>query len=94
MRAYVERNPTAHVQRRPLSTYLLASVFPVVFACLLILAAPGAWRAMQAIGETHPTLASCAAITDSAGRLACYDQVEKDAMRPPAKGANALLASH
>jgi hypothetical protein len=66
----------------------------VVVAGFLILAAPGAWRAVQATAEAHPTLASCAAITDSVGRLACYDQFEKDAMRPPAKGANALLASH
>jgi len=94
MRAYVERNPTARFDRRPLSTCLLASVLPLVFASFLLLTAPLVWRALQDAGTTSLTLASCAAITDNANRLACYDRFERDAMRPPAKGANALFASH
>ena len=94
MHAYIERARTARTESRPLSAGLLASALVIVVASLLLLAAPVAWRAMQGIGEAHPTLAGCAAITDSVGRLACYDRLEKEAMRPPAKGANALFASH
>ena len=94
MHAYLGRHRATRIESRPLSACLLASALVVIVASFLILAAPVVWRAMQATGETHPTLAGCAAITDSVGRLACYDQFEKDAMRPPAKGANALLASH
>ena len=93
MHAYLERDRTARLESRPLSACLLASALVVVVASLLLLAAPVAWRAMQGIGEA-PTLAQCAAMTDSTGRLACYDRLEKDAMRQPAKGANALFASH
>ena len=94
MQAYLERRPTARLDRRPLSTCLLASVLPLVFASFLLLAAPVIWRAIQGAEEAHPTLAACATIADNANRLACYDRVEKDAMRPPAKGANALSALH
>ncbi len=95
MRTHVsERNPAARFDRRPLSTCLLASVLPLVFASFLLLTAPVVWRALQDPGPTYPTLASCAAITDSTNRLACYDRFEKDALRAPAKGANALFASH
>lgn len=93
MHATLERGRIARIERRPLSACLLASALVVLVTSSLVLAAPVAWRAMQGSAEA-PTLAQCAAITDNTGRLACYDQLEKDAMRPPAKGANALFASH
>jgi hypothetical protein len=93
MRAYLDRERAAF-KDRPLSACLLASVLPLVFASFLLLTAPVVWRAMQGINVAHPTLAACAAIIGSVDRLACYDRFEKDAMRPPAKGANALFASH
>ena len=94
MHASLERHRAARIESRPLSACLLASALVVVVASLLMLAAPVAWRAMQGIDDAHPTLAQCAAITGNADRLACYDSFPNDATRQPAKGANALYASH
>lgn len=94
MNAYLERDRTARLESRPLSACLLASALVVVIASLLMLAVPTIWPALETASEAPPTLAQCAAMTVNADRLACYDRFEKDAMRPPAKGANALFASH
>ena len=78
------------VQRRPLSATLLVAALAVVAAALITLIAPIAWTAARIALETRqPTLTQCAMLPADGERLACFDQLGKQALRPPAKGAYA-----
>ena len=73
-----------------LSTFLLAAALSVVAAASLVLLAPIAWSAVKAaLQAPYPTLAQCAMVPTDSDRLACFDQLGKQALRPPAKGAGA-----
>jgi hypothetical protein len=77
---------------RPLSAALLAASLALVAYSGLTMAAPVMWHAVTPLYETQsPSLPACAAIPASADRLACYDQLGKEARSAPAKGALAPL---
>ena len=82
---------------RPLSAALLAASLAIVACSGLtmaapVMAAPVIWHAVTPLYETQsPSLSACAAIPASADRLACYDQLGKEARSAPAKGALAPL---
>ena len=79
---------------RPLSAMLLAAALAVVAAAYLTLMAPIAWTAAKMALEAHePTFAQCEMIATDAGRLACFDRLGKQALRPPAKGAFAPFSA-
>ena len=69
---------------------LLVAALAVVTAASLTLLAPIAWNAVE-IAHEAPTLTQCAAIATDRDRLACFDQLVKQAQGAPAKGANAPL---
>jgi hypothetical protein len=59
------------------------------------LLAPIAWYATRIAHDApQPTLVQCAAIATDGKRLACFDQLAKQAPGAPAKGANAPLLAH
>jgi hypothetical protein len=77
---------------RPLSGALLAAALAIVACSGLTVAWPAMWHAVTPVSETQsPSLSACAAIPASADRLACYDQLGKEARSAPAKGALAPL---
>jgi hypothetical protein len=77
---------------RPLSIALLAASLAIVACSALTMAAPVLWHAVAPFDETQsPSFSACAAIPASADRLACYDQLGKEARSAPAKGALAPL---
>jgi hypothetical protein len=91
MRTHTQSYPE-RLGHRPLSACLLASALALVVASGLLLVAPAAWSALT---STEPsTLARCASLSGEPERLACYDRVEKDALRPPARGATAIFRTH
>ncbi|MEA2880040.1 MAG: hypothetical protein QOF14_5236 [Hyphomicrobiales bacterium] len=77
---------------RPLSAALLAASLAIVACSALTMAAPVLWHVVTPADEAQsPSLSACAAIPASADRLACYDQLGKEARGAPAKGALAPL---
>jgi hypothetical protein len=90
----VHLNQTKRPDRlgRPLSGALLVASLAIVACSGLTMAAPAMWHAVTPLHETQsPSLSACAAIPASADRLACYDQLGKEARSAPAKGALAPL---
>lgn len=84
------RDSTA--QRRPLSAILLVAALVVVTAASLTLLAPIAWSAVKiALEAPQPTPTQCAMVPTDRQRLACFDQLGKQALQPPAKGGSAPL---
>jgi histone H3/H4 len=88
------RARSARSNQRPLSATLLAAALAVVAAACLTLIAPIAWDAVKlAFHAGRPTLTQCAMVSADAERLACFDQLGKLALQPPAKGAYAPLVA-
>jgi hypothetical protein len=60
-----------------------------VAAASLVLLAPIAWSAVKAaLHAPYPTLTQCAMVPTDGERLACFDRLGKQALRPPAKGGS------
>jgi hypothetical protein len=73
---------------RPLSAALLAVSLAIVACSGLTMAGPVMWHAVMPLYEPQSSsLSACAAIPASADRLACYDQLGRQALSAPAKGA-------
>jgi hypothetical protein len=89
----VQLNQTKRPDRlsRPLSAALLAASLAIVACSGLTMAGPVMWHAVTPPYETQSSLSACAAIPASADRLACYDQLGKEELSAPAKGALAPL---
>ena len=80
------------VNPRPLSAALLIASLTVALAACTVLVAPILTTAFKmALQGKRPTIAQCTALPADAERLACFDELSKQARRPPAKGANAPL---
>lgn len=85
------RNSTAH---HPLSAALLCASLAVAATAGLTLVAPTVWTAVEnGLLAPQPSLAACATIPIGAERLACFDQLGKQSLQQPAKGASAPLNS-
>ena len=69
----------------------MVAALAIMTAASLALLAPIAWNAVEIAHEAWPSLAQCAAIASDGERLACFDQLGKQAQGAPAKGANAPL---
>lgn len=77
---------------KPLSATLLIAALAVAVAACLTLIAPIVWTAAKmALQADQPTVTQCAMISTDAARLACFDQLGKQSLRQPAKGAYAPL---
>ena len=60
----------------------------------VVVLAPIVWSAIASgLSDRAPNLGHCAVIASNAERLACFDMLGKEELRPPAKGANAPLLS-
>ena len=94
----VDRPPTDHLRlfhsptpHRPLSAILLVAALAILTAASLTLLASIALNVDKIAHEAWPTLAQCGTIATDGERLACFDQLGKQALGAPAKGANAPL---
>lgn len=74
--------------RKPMNTALLTGAIAVIVAAGILFVASFA-RTFIADGSQQDSLVQCALITTDAERLACYDVLGRQALRPPAKSANA-----
>ena len=87
--------PTVHFaessrqRRRPLSAILLAASLAVTACGSLAAAAPAMWHAVSPLYQTQSP-SPAAVVAASAGR----DQLGKQALEHPAKGANAPIRVH
>lgn len=77
--------------QKPMNNLVLAGAVTVVIIAATVFVASFA-ETFIAAGPQQEALAQCAAVTADAERLACYDALGKQALRAPAKGANAPVA--
>ena len=81
--------PVSAAQPRLLSAILLAAALTIVAAASFALLVPLARQAVEIAEVPHSTLGQCAMISTDTARLACFDQLGKQELQPPAKGGNA-----
>jgi hypothetical protein len=81
--------PVSPVHPRPLSAILLAAALAIVAASSIALLVPLARQAVEIAEVPHSTLVQCAMVPTDTERLACFDQLGKQMLQPPAKGGNA-----
>ncbi|MEA2870728.1 MAG: hypothetical protein QOH67_704 [Hyphomicrobiales bacterium] len=81
--------PVSAAHPRLLSAILLAAALTIVAAAAITLLVPPARQAVEIAEVPHSTLGQCAMVPTDAARLACFDQLGKQVLQPPAKGGNA-----
>jgi hypothetical protein len=85
-----QRNKAA--DRKSLSLSLLIAVLAILIVDGLVTIAPRIATATRSVlGEQQPRLFQCATTETDAERLACYDRIGNETLKPPARGANAPL---
>ena len=85
----------SHTIHRPLSAALLCASLAVVAICGLLALVPAAlFAAKGAFEQKVPTVTQCEMLNGDAARLSCFDQLGKQALQPPAKGALAPPLPH
>jgi len=81
--------PVSAVHPRLLSAILLAAALTIVAAASITLLVPLARQAIEIAEVPRTTLSQCAMVPTDTERLACFDQLGKQVLQPPAKGGNA-----
>jgi hypothetical protein len=81
--------PVSAAHPRLLSAVLLAAALMIVAAASIALLVPLARQAVEIAEVPHSTLGQCAMVPTDTARLACFDQLGKQVLQPPAKGGNA-----